>query len=241
MAFGDKFELALEPPAHIEDMRGRVFGNLTVVEYGGRNVFGQSIWKSICIEGNVVFPRTGDLKSGKTKSCGCLQKSHRTSLHKQNYSDHTNKKYGHLVGIRDTGKRYKTKNGTKSIWLWLCTFNGPGCKGEVEIKSKYVVTGNTVSCGCYFNRKNIINAKALNRKKLKGEDKNTAFAEAEWEYEQQDIHLAAERTRAAAMNWGNKLPEPQFNWTNKLPGEVTVIPDFDWWKDKLKGQDNENS
>jgi hypothetical protein len=47
---------------------GQVFNQLTVLEYTG-----DSKWKCQCSCGNITYVKTASLKSGKTKSCGCLR------------------------------------------------------------------------------------------------------------------------------------------------------------------------
>jgi len=62
-------------------LTGQRFGRLMVVEYAGtkgEKKTKATIWKVKCDCGNELIVRGGDLKSGKTTSCGCLQKD-RTS------------------------------------------------------------------------------------------------------------------------------------------------------------------
>lgn len=234
MAFGDKVEFKLEPPASIEDLRGRVFGRLTVVEYFAKDERRQSKWLCVCIEGNVKVFSAHSLKSGGSQSCGCLRNER---MRESKSVDYTGKQFNYLIGIR----RSETKTRTEWLWHWKCIFNGPNCKGEIKTRPGRVTSGDTMSCGCFFKRQCVINLKTLHRRKRTGENKDTARVEVEWEYEQEQMQLEQRKAEAAAMNWGDKLPEPEFNWTNKLPGTVTVAPDFDWWKDKLKGSNNANT
>lgn len=58
-----------------EDLTGRQFGRLTVLkEAGGRSSQGYVLWicQCNCEDKNLVTVSSGNLKSGKTKSCGCL-------------------------------------------------------------------------------------------------------------------------------------------------------------------------
>lgn len=60
-----------------EDLTGQEFGRLKVLEYVGSKVIGKSsygFWKCKCTCGNEVEVSTQSLKSGNTKSCGCLIK-----------------------------------------------------------------------------------------------------------------------------------------------------------------------
>ena len=53
------------------DLTGQKFGRLTVDECAG-SIKGKRYWYCNCECGNLALVITGDLRSGKTKSCGCL-------------------------------------------------------------------------------------------------------------------------------------------------------------------------
>ena len=59
------------PP--LKDFIGKRFSALTVIGYAGK-VNGQHLWRCKCDCGNETVARQTYLQSGKTKSCGCLQK-----------------------------------------------------------------------------------------------------------------------------------------------------------------------
>jgi len=50
---------------------GKKHNRLTVLSLYGRNKSGNVIWKCLCDCGNIVNVGSGNLKNGKTKSCGC--------------------------------------------------------------------------------------------------------------------------------------------------------------------------
>lgn len=55
-----------------EDLTGKVFGKLTVIEYAGLDESKKhALWKCICECGKETITRKRRLKSGDTKSCGC--------------------------------------------------------------------------------------------------------------------------------------------------------------------------
>lgn len=56
------------------DLTGQVFGRLTVVEQGVKNRHGNIMWRCVCECGNKTLTSTADLKSGSSRSCGCLRK-----------------------------------------------------------------------------------------------------------------------------------------------------------------------
>lgn len=63
-----------------EDLTGRRFGKLVVLEYAGTNKNRRSIWKCQCDCGIIKNISGHDLKMGKTKSCNCLGDSKEESF-----------------------------------------------------------------------------------------------------------------------------------------------------------------
>ena len=58
-------------------LEGQQFGQLTVLEYAGKNKYSQSIWKCQCNYcGNIKYAVGSYLVRGMVKSCGCLKKEH---------------------------------------------------------------------------------------------------------------------------------------------------------------------
>ena len=55
------------------DMSGKKFCRLTVLEYAYNDRNGFAVWRCNCDCGNVIEAVGRDLRSGHTKSCGCLR------------------------------------------------------------------------------------------------------------------------------------------------------------------------
>lgn len=54
-------------------MINQKFGKLTVIkDTRTREKYGQILWECLCDCGNRIIVKTGNLRSGHTKSCGCL-------------------------------------------------------------------------------------------------------------------------------------------------------------------------
>lgn len=71
------------------DLTGKKFSLLTVIGKGARKVYGKDkkefpSWKCLCDCGNTVEVITHSLKSGKTKSCGCIK----SDTARENFSTH---------------------------------------------------------------------------------------------------------------------------------------------------------
>lgn len=63
------------------DMTGRIIGRLTVIEECGRDAQGNVLWRCRCECGNEVIVSGGHLRSGNTKSCGCLRRERAAEDH----------------------------------------------------------------------------------------------------------------------------------------------------------------
>ena len=124
------------------DITGQKFGRLTVLKYAGDNK-----WecKCDCDSGNVVVVSAQKLKSGHTKSCGCLRKEKVREMtksieHKKQYIDITGQKYGRLLVIE-----YAYTKDKRAYWRCKCDC---GCDKEVIVSAKALRNGSTKSCGC---------------------------------------------------------------------------------------------
>ena len=113
---------------------GNKYGALTVIARGPNTNEGRAQWVCECECGNQTVVLGKNLRSGNTKSCGCL-KSKQPAARK----DLTGQRFGRLVVLGEP------KNGERgTIWKCLCD-----C-GEICFKvSSDLVHGNVQSCGCY--------------------------------------------------------------------------------------------
>ena len=59
--------------SYTKDLKGVTFGGLKVLEKSHRNKYGAQHWLCLCSCGSLCTPRGADLKTGRTKSCGCLR------------------------------------------------------------------------------------------------------------------------------------------------------------------------
>lgn len=67
------------------DLSGEKFGRLTAVKAAYVNNQGNTMWECICDCGNVIITNSQKLKSGHTKSCGCLSSEKTIARNKQGY------------------------------------------------------------------------------------------------------------------------------------------------------------
>ena len=113
---------------------GNKYGALTVIARGPNTNQGRAQWVCECECGNQTIVLGKNLRSGNTKSCGCL-KSKQPAARK----DLTGQRFGRLTVL---GEPRVGERGT--IWKCFCD-----C-GEICFKvSADLVHGNVQSCGCY--------------------------------------------------------------------------------------------
>ena len=91
--------------------------------------------------GNENFEvRADSLTSGRTTSCGCLNRE----LNNYKPKNITGKKFNRLKAIKDTGKI----KGTSHLWEFECD-----CGNIIERELGLVTSGKIKSCGCYATEK----------------------------------------------------------------------------------------
>jgi hypothetical protein len=74
---------------HIENLLGQRFDKLIIIEsVKERNISNKVVWKAKCDCGNVVTVSAGSLKSGKTKSCGCIRQANTTTFNQRTKRTH---------------------------------------------------------------------------------------------------------------------------------------------------------
>lgn len=122
-----------------EDLTGKKFNRLTVTgraeDYISPKGYRLVMWNCVCDCGNKSVVATAQLKSGKTKSCGCYNDEKRKE-------DLTGRKFGRLMVIEtaDRGERA----GRAQFWKCKCE-----CGKETVTDSYSLTSGRTKSCGCY--------------------------------------------------------------------------------------------
>lgn len=85
---------------YADQLKGERFGRLTVIEEAGRNHRGQALWLCKCKCGNEGIRTTGALKSGNSKSCGCLtadKARERNGVNHPSYKDARWHRTGYII------------------------------------------------------------------------------------------------------------------------------------------------
>lgn len=119
----------------IIDITGQQFGFLTAIE--PTRVNGRFGWKCECVCGKNIAVESNNLRTGKTKSCGCQTQSLISSAIKK---DLTGRQYGFLTVLGPTEQR----SSSGSI-VWKCQCE---CGNIVYIPTSNLDRNHTRSCGC---------------------------------------------------------------------------------------------
>ena len=127
-----------------ENLIGKKFNRLKVfrkategIDYNKRK-YSKSYWVCMCDCGNIRIVDSYSLKTGHTKSCGCLQKE---IVSKISSNDLVGKRFGKLIVTRKSNR--KDKSGS---YYWYCDCDC-GTK-DLEISGHDLICRGTQSCGC---------------------------------------------------------------------------------------------
>ena len=118
-----------------KDITGKKFNKLQVLSFNAINKDGQAAWDCLCDCGNSCIVRGNLIRTGKTKSCGCLV-SEWNSAQMEHRIDHIGERFGRLLV---TGKSI----GHRKLWNVKCD-----CGKEKIVSYSNLSVGGTASCGC---------------------------------------------------------------------------------------------
>lgn len=119
-----------------ENLVGKTFGLLHVLAIDNKSKNSHTHYLCKCECGNIVSVNSCNLKSGATKSCGCLQKK---ILGEKSRKDISGNKYGLLKAIKPIGRT----NKRNVIWECVCD-----CGNVTYATVTDLNRGNKKSCGC---------------------------------------------------------------------------------------------
>lgn len=125
-------------------MIGKRFNGLTVLgidEERTRNK--RTYYTCRCDCGNEKSVRSDGIKSGHTKSCGCLKSKHMKCVSEGNVIDLTGQVFGWL---KVRSKSDRKSGGKTGNYFWNCDCK---CGNKTVVRSMYLRNGQIVSCGCY--------------------------------------------------------------------------------------------
>lgn len=128
----------------IEDLTGKRFGALTVIEQGTTKISKsgrkQIRWVCVCDCGNEVTAQANNLKSGHTTSCGCAKEK----IGEKIFHNLSGRRFGRLV-VLEQAERSKTGE-----IRWRCKCD---CGREIVTQANNLTSGASKSCGCWKHEK----------------------------------------------------------------------------------------
>ena len=116
---------------------GQVYGRLTIKRLIGRDHNKKLVWEAECSCGNIIRVTSEAVRSGQTRSCGCL----RSEL---NTKRCTKPMIGKVFGRLTVLKKMYTKKGRGAYYKCRCS-----CGNIVIVQGTMLRSKNTRSCGCY--------------------------------------------------------------------------------------------
>lgn len=134
---------------HFLDITNKKYGLLTAIKSHSKDNFGRYKWLFKCECGNETVASLNNVRTGTTKSCGCLKVGNEFRR-----IDLTGKKFGRLY----VNSPYKLIDGDL---YWNCTCD---CGVEKKVKGVSLRIGKTKSCGCY--NKEIISKRSSEKTKI---------------------------------------------------------------------------
>lgn len=129
---------------YTNDLSGATYGRLTirahvdrpetVKTHRGRYVECQ------CVCGTVIVVSLNGLKTGHTKSCGCLQRERVQEANARNHFDAIGKRFGRLVVLRELSEKDKSRSHLVECFC--------DCGNTTITRTSSLKRGNKISCGC---------------------------------------------------------------------------------------------
>ena len=135
---------------HTQDETGHKYGKLTVLYRDltpEHQKDGRAMWVCQCECGNIITVMGKSLRSGHTRSCGCLSIETSSEIGKitgplnggQQFKDILNERFGKLLVL----KRVENTKDGQAQWLCQCD-----CGNTIIVRGASLRNGNTTSCGC---------------------------------------------------------------------------------------------
>lgn len=141
-----------------KNIKGNVYGRLTVEKEAGVNKCGHILWECSCTCGGSIVTTGRNLRLGYTRSCGCLE---RESKSRRKLVPTVNKRFGKLFVLK---RVFPKKNSEHAFYKCRCD-----CGSIVIVDGTALRNGNTKSCGCLKSKGELKVGEILRDNKIKFE------------------------------------------------------------------------
>lgn len=132
-----------EKMSKVRELSGQRFGRLIVIERKNNDKKGNSRWLCKCDCGRTKIILGSSLKSGLTKSCGCLRKEIiKTNIKLGKCGTLKKDMSGLKIGKLTVLKEYKS---TGKTLYWKCQCE---CGNKIFVQVGHLKRKETLSCGC---------------------------------------------------------------------------------------------
>lgn len=128
------------------DLTGQKFNRLTAIAPTNLRQGSQIVWEWLCDCGKTHYAGGTSVKTGNTKSCGCLN-IQRIVERNQAAALPLQAKYGMLTPIENLGLRKRPTGNRRTIYKCKCD-----CGNIVEVLENSLKSGTTTSCGCLVSK-----------------------------------------------------------------------------------------
>jgi hypothetical protein len=141
-------------PSPRRDVTGQRFGRLVITGDAPR----RDKTKHRCVAcqcdcGNTYIGRLGDLRAGRSQSCGCLQRENLQAQHESRQISLVGRRFGRLTAECQAPSHFV--NGKWHAY-WDCRCD---CGNKVVVQRSGLTSGATKSCGCYQQEQQAVRAR----------------------------------------------------------------------------------
>lgn len=139
------------PGVQLVNMMGTTVNGIVILKQLESTKDGDAVWSCRCVCGESFTALGGSLRSGHTRSCGCLKiVQDRANLAGGSKTKDLAGKIINGVRVLERAGSLKRLSGRMRDTLWSCVCH---CGDAFIGRGRYLRTGHTKSCGCLRGRK----------------------------------------------------------------------------------------
>lgn len=132
-------------PSSITNLEGNIYGRWKIVKYAGKSDLNKHQWVCRCECGKTAIfssQHINHIKSGRSKSCGCLRKEQLSIRRMALSPNYIGKRFGRLL-VKERVMSAGSDGTKKTRWMCLCD-----CGNQIIVPTGSLRSKLTQSCGC---------------------------------------------------------------------------------------------